>query len=483
MNLLRKQQELETLLIKSKTMNKEELVIQKIATLITGSKFEGRCFVAGGYVRDKIMCKQSKDIDIVVELPNGGIEFANFIAKKTGTFKAGSNPVVFERFGTAKICVDGLDVESVMTRNEVYNGNSRNPEVISGTIMDDVLRRDFTINSLLMNVNTNEILDLTGKGIADIRDLVLRTTSDPILIFNEDPLRMLRAIRFAVKLNATFADGVFEAIIKNAHKMGSISMERRRDEFVKILISPNPVRGIMLLLDSGLMKFLVAPVSEMINCTQNDKHKWDVFDHTMNVIANVQPKPLVRLAALFHDIAKPRVKTVDDNGKVSFLRHEEVGAVMVKEILKDLKFTNDEISIVSDIVANHMRIKQAGDDGSKLSDKALRKFKFECSLFMEDLLDLMHADNISHADDANMPNQIAGVTDRLNKLEDIPVAQHIKLPINGDDIIKLLGIKPGKDVGDLLKIVEEAFMEDPKLSKSQCLDLLNFRREDTGIIQ
>ena len=466
------------ILIESKL---HELAIEFLSQEIKGTKFQGKVFLAGGGVRDSIMNLSIKDIDLVIkDIPNGGIEFANWICKKLNIYSS-SNPVVFPRFGTAKFVLKGImykdvdlssiDVECVMTRKEKYFEKNRKPKVSQGTLKDDVERRDFTVNSLLQDLSTGEILDLTGMGKQDIKLGIIQTPLDPDIIFSEDPLRMLRAIRFSCKYNWKLPMFMLKAIKRNSSKLQNISSERIQDELNKILLTNNPDKGIRLIQITGLSKTVMPEFDNLIGLKQNKYHKWDAAKHTLEVLKNVPADLKTRLAALFHDIGKAQTKEIIDND-IHFYMHEDVGAKIAEDIMRKLKYPNDIIKSVVIGIQNHMRLKNSGVSGELISDKALRRLKRDLGDNIEMVLDLMHADNLSHSDSHSMPNQIPGIRLRLqNMIDNINNSQHIKLPINGNDLIKI-GIKPGKQIGDLLKIIEDEYMENPNLTKEQAIKII-----------
>jgi poly(A) polymerase len=462
--------------------NKEESVLDYLGRIIGNSPYSGKVFLAGGAVRDEIMGKPVKDIDIVVTVPNGGIEFAEWLTKKVGAYKEGSNPVIYPRFGTAKfnlrgvqyngIDLSGVDIESVMTRGEKYEKNSRKPEVVYADLKVDAERRDLTVNSLFKDLVTGEIKDLTGKGLIDIKNGIVRTPLDPDITFKDDPLRMLRAIRFAVKYKWKMPLSLVKALKKNAGMLKTISTERIQDELNKILMTDNPDLGLKLLSFTGLNQFIIPELDACRGVTQNKFHKDDVFDHICEVVKNTPVDLIARLGALFHDIGKSKTKTEDYNSntgrlEVHFYKHEEVGAQMAQEIMTRLKYSNDQISAVSNIVENHMRLKQAGPEGTDISDKALRKFIADVGDNLEPILKVMQADNISHAVKASMPNQIVQLARRMKDLS--TVATKPKLPINGNDLMAALGIPPGPILKRLLAAVEEDWYENPNISREEAL--------------
>ena len=467
-------------------MTKEQQALDYIKQLVQGSEFEGKTFLAGGAVRDELMGKQIKDIDIVVSLPYGGIKFAEWITRKTGVYHNGANPVIFPKFGTAKFNFRNkefgdVDIEVVMTRGEKYEKGSRKPEVVYADLKDDAFRRDLTVNSLFKDVVTGEILDLTGRGRSDIEKGVVRTPLDPDQTFQDDPLRMLRAIRFAVKYNWKMPKSLAEALKKNSESLQTISKERIRDELNKILVTNSPDKGLELLSYSGLNRYILPELDACRGVTQNEYHKDDVFDHILEVVKNTPPDLLARLGALFHDIGKPATRSVGDDGRVHFYEHEDVGAEMAKNIMERLRYTNEETSTVSRIVAYHMQLKQAGENGEKASDKQLRKFMARLGDDLPTALKVMQADNMSHSDDATMPNQIKGIAARLVDLKQKEGDTPVKLPINGNDIMKTLNIKPGPAIKDLLAKVQDAVYENPNLSREEALAVIQRAHKRSGL--
>lgn len=464
---------------------KEKTLEDFIKTTIRGTEWQGKVFIAGGYVRDEFMGKIPKDLDLLVNAPNGGIEFAKWLTKKVGAYKGGpdespgSNPVIFPRFGTAKFNLRGvihkgvdlsdMDVEAVMPRKEQYTAGSRKPTVTGGELKDDVERRDFTVNSLLKDLSSGEILDLTGMGKSDIKAGIVRTPLDPDKIFTDDPLRMLRAIRFAVKYNWKLPFFMVKGLKKNAPQLKNISHERIRDELDKMLLTSAPEKAIKALKVTGLLPFVIPELAPAVKMTQNRHHKADVFQHTLDVLKNTQPVLVQRLMALFHDIGKTVTRTVEpETGGVHFYGHEQAGEKIVEDVMMRLKYPRELIDAVKLGVKNHMRLKQSGDTAVNIKDKTLLKFRNDMGVQLENLLRVMHADNIAHADASAMPNQIENMRGRLAKLKDIPTQP--KLPIGGKDL-QAMGLTPGPIFSTVLKAVTDAWYENPSLSKEQALEI------------
>lgn len=505
---------------------REKALEDFIKKTIQGTEWQGKVFIAGGYVRDEFMGKDPKDLDLLVNAPNGGIEFAKWITKKVGAYRGqefnlppypeishrtsgvqnpepateedwakvdawqkevdritaaagGSNPVIFPRFGTAKFNLRGvvhngidlsdMDIESVMPRKEQYTAGSRKPTVTGGELKDDVERRDFTVNSLLKDLSTGEILDLTGMGKADIQAGIIRTPLNPDKIFTDDPLRMLRAIRFAVKYQWKLPMFMLRGLKKNASQLQNISQERIRDELNKMLLTGSPDKAIKLLKVTGLLPFVIPELIPAVKMFQNKHHKADVFQHTLDVLMNTKPELVQRLMGLFHDIGKTVTRSVEPETQgVHFYGHELAGERMVEEIMARLKYPRELIDAVKLGVRNHMRLKQAGDTGVKIKDKTLLKFRNEMGEQLENILHLMHADNIAHSEASSMPYQIDGIRKRLETLKDVPTKP--KMPITGFDLQKM-GLKPGPLFKDIMTAVTEAWYENPGLTKEQALEI------------
>jgi poly(A) polymerase len=473
---------------KEDEMTKEQNSLKFIADLVKGTEFEGKVFLAGGAVRDELMGTSVKDIDLVVAMPDGGIKFANWITKLTDTYSEGSNPVTFERFGTAKFNLRGksiggvdisdVDIEVVMTRDEKYEPGSRKPSVVYSDLESDAYRRDLTVNSLFKDIVTGEILDFTGRGIEDITRGVVRTPLDPNETFKEDPLRMLRVVRFAVKYNWKIPRSLVGALKNNAGTLQEISKERIRDELNKILLTDSPDLGLKLMSETGLMKYVIPELDEGRGVKQNEYHKHDVYEHILEVVKNSPAELIPRLSALFHDIGKPATKSVGSDGRVHFYAHEDIGAVMAADIMKRLRYTNDEISSVQNIVQNHMSLKQTGPSGEKATDKQLRRFMARLGNDIVHALGMMHADNISHKDTASMPAQIKNIASKIENLKTTQVSEKPNLPINGNDVIQRLGISPGPMISSLLSVVADAWYENPDITKEDAIRLIKNKYSD-----
>jgi putative nucleotidyltransferase with HDIG domain len=445
---------------------------------IAGTEWENKVFAVGGYVRDEIMGKIPKDLDVVVDKHQGGIEFTEWLANKIGNYKEGSNPVTFPKFGTAKMVLDGAnyngidlsgeDLEAVMPRAEQYHDTfTRKPTDVKYTdLKGDAQRRDLTINAIYKNISTGQVVDPVG-GVQDIKNKVVRPPSNPDLIYADDALRMFRVIRFATRFGWELTPEVADGIKRNLHRLHNTSKERIRDELNKIITSDNPDRGIKMLKDTGLLPYIAKELQQMVGMIQNVHHKDDVFDHTMEVLRNTNPDLIQRLMALFHDIGKVTTRSETPTG-VHFYGHENIGTEIVERVMRDLKYPTDLIDAVKVGVGNHMRLKSGGDTSVALSDKSLRKFKVEIGNQLENVLNLIHADNISHTDASSMPNQIDHVRKRLAAL-DVKVSKP-NLPINGNDLMSL-GLKPGPIFSQILSAVTDKWYENPNISREEAIQI------------
>jgi poly(A) polymerase len=336
-----------------------------------------------------------------------------------------------------------VDVIEITTfRSDRYDPASRKPEVTFGDrLEDDLLRRDFTINAMARDPLTGEIIDpYGGRDDLDLR-LIRAVGNDPERRFDEDPLRLLRAVRFAAQLGFLIEERTAEAIERQAATLGNISRERIRDEFTKVLVSPDPMRGLRLLVDYGLMDYIVPEVMELRGVSQRPVHSKDVYEHVLRVVANTPPRPAARWAGLMHDIAKPRTRSVED-GKVHFFGHEDVGAVMTRDVLRRLKFDRPFIEHVTRLVRMHMRANAYTPDWT---DGAVRRLMLEAGDALPDLLDLSRADITSYRPErvSRAAARVAELEARARWLQEEATRVPIKSPLDGNELMALFGRGPG----------------------------------------
>jgi poly(A) polymerase len=454
-------------------------VIEALRKATEGTKYEGKLFLVGGIVRDRLLnvTVDQEDVDIVLE--GDASELAYFLYE-CGI--AEHRPVTYPRFGTAMVTVLGRQVELVSARRESYDRESRKPHTEPGTLLDDILRRDFTINTLLQNLHTNEILDLTGLAKGDLEQGIIRTPRDPRITFEDDPLRMLRAIRFAVKLNFTIESSTYEAIRESAYRLKIVSAERIRDEFVKILMSDNACRGLEMLRDTGLLDQFAPEISAMHGVTQNVYHIYDVWEHTLKTLESVPPNSgiTIRLAALLHDVGKPKTKTIDENGSVHFYHHQSVGAEIARSVLGRLRFPNSVIDEVAFLISMHLRV---GEYDEQWSDAAVRRLIRDAGDRLEDLIRLTEADKA--ASNPNMPSvDIDALRSRIESVRKKLAGNRIKSPLTGREIMEILNIEPGPEVGRAKAFLEEQIVEGVLLpgDKAKAVELLlcNYQAMKSG---
>ena len=460
-------------------MTREEFkkIANYIGDIIKDTPWYQHIYIVGGSVRDFYMGNDIKDIDLVIDLPYGGVDFANW-CKDQGYTKT---VVIYETYGTAMFMFKqfpGEEIECVMTRGEKYEDKeSRNPVTVFADINEDAIRRDLTINALYYNVSTGEILDLVG-GQSDIDNHIIRTTNiDPDVVYDDDPLRILRTVRFSTRYRWEIESKTYKSMKKYAKRLKIITKERIQAEFNKILMSENAVMGINMLHDIGAMSFIVPEFEKCYGLTQNRFHFGDVAEHTLAVLdyhcKHFDADLTERLACFLHDIGKTATRTVKD-GKVHFYDHEYVGAELTGDILRELKYDTDTIKKVQFLIRNHMRTKQAGDGAKYMKDKSLNKLLYECKTFemFKSLMRIIECDNEAHAKDCCIHNQYSELVAKVELEGSHSKMFGYKLPVTGEDIMSVLGLEPGPIIAEINKrLLNQAFM-DPEISKERCIKLL-----------
>ena len=451
-------------------------VIEKLRRATDKSDYSGRLYLVGGIVRDRFLAVEpDEDIDIVLE--GDAAQLAAFLYE-SGV--AEHPPVTYPRFGTAMVSVDGRQVELVGARKESYDRASRKPSAKSGSLLDDVLRRDFTINTLLENLHTGVVLDLTGQAHDDIRNRIIRTPTDPHATFDDDPLRMLRAVRFATRLGFTIDVDTYAAIRQRASRLSIVSAERTRAEFVKILMSPNASFGLEMLRETGLLGGFAPELSAMHSVSQNIHHIYDVWTHTLKTLELIPEDSgiILRMVALLHDVGKVETRSIDEHGAVHFYRHEVVGSEIARRLMRRLRFSNSQISQVAFLISMHLRV---GEYDSQWSDSAVRRLIRDAGDSLEDLVGLTAADKAA-ANPATEHVDIEAFRDHVSRVRKALSGQRIQSPLNGREIIEALGLEPGPDVGAAKAYLENQIVEGNLLpgDKAGAIDLLRERPNGAG---
>jgi poly(A) polymerase len=407
-------------------------------------------YLVGGFVRDRLLgAPLSKDIDLVTV----GIDPLPLLAAVAAGF-GWHPPERFERFGTAQIRGPGYVVEGVRARAERYDPDSRNPDVRPGTLAEDIRRRDFTVNALCQTLD-GRVIDITGRGLSDLRAGILRTPLDPAETFAEDPLRMYRAARFVAQLGFTLAAGTVEAMRAQAQRTSILSVERISEELRRLLVGRHPGAGIDVLRDGGLLEYVLRELLAGIGVEQGGFHTGDVYQHTIAAV-DAAPRDLVtRTAALLHDIAKPVTHVLAADGRHTFYDHASIGAEMARVILTRWRFSNDEISAVSRLVRLHLRPIQY--ERERFSDTAVRRLIGDAGALRGKLLDLARADTIA----SSFPTlaELDELEERMARLDAGEAVSAMRDPLTGDELMVMAGRGPGPWVGAVKAAIRDAVLE------------------------
>ena len=435
--------------------------------ILPSSPFSNHVFAVGGYVRDEIMGLNSKDLDVVIDVKGGAKNLAEYIhslfpAETSTPRQLGKGyPIWFiafkedVQFEGKTYRTSGAEIDIAESQKEGFpDPDSRQRDVEFGTINEDMERRDFTVNQLMKDMTTGEVLDLSGTGVKDIKNGILRTHPNvsPDTVFKDDPLRMMRLVRFMAKYGWNAAPEVVEAVRRNAHRISIISGERLQGELNKIMNLGKTAQAMRFMQKTGLLKHILPEIEELRGVEQSKEHhsEGDVFKHTMKVLENAKPTPHAQLAALFHDSGKPATqKFIGD--KIQFLGHEEVSGQITEAVLRRLKYDLKTIKKVRFLVENHMRPTTARE----WSQKAVRKFIRDIGEEIEDLLDLHDADSAGSINPDGTPAKTTGpiLREKLKEVQKIPV--RTKPILDGKTVMKLLDVSSGPDVGRALRWLQD----------------------------
>ena len=438
---------------------KELFVFKKIASAAT--ELGMPCYIIGGFVRDKLLGRKTRDVDIVCV--GDGIRLAHAAA---ALFRPKPTVSFFKTFGTAHIRIDDLEIEFVGARKESYQSHTRNPEVQPGTLSDDQKRRDFTINALAISLNAANFLEVSDPfdGMGDLAKKIIQTPLDPLQTFSDDPLRMLRAIRFAAQLDFTIASETLQAITDNAERIKIITQERITEELNKILLSKKPSIGFDHLYKTGLLKIIFPQMVDLAGAEYVDGHGHkDNFYHTLQVVDNISKETddlWLRWAAVLHDIGKPATKKFEAGHGWTFHGHEVVGGRMVPKIFARLKLPqNDKLRFVKKMVEMHLR--PIGLTKENITDSAIRRLLFDAGHDIESLMTLCEAD-ITSKNKQKVKRYLENfelVRKRLLEVEEKDRIRNWQPPITGEMIMEVFGLQPCREVGEIKNAIREAILD------------------------
>ena len=444
-------------------MNLSEKLKGRIFDVISeaADELQVETYVVGGFVRDIFLLRSSNDIDVVTV--GSGIELAKAVAKKIGS---NTKVTVFKNFGTAQLHCDSLEIEFVGARKESYNRDSRNPIVEDGTLDDDQKRRDFTINAMAIALNKKNYGELIDpfNGIEDLRNMLLRTPLDPDTTFSDDPLRMMRAIRFACQLHFDIIPEAFEAIERNKERIQIISSERIAEELNKIIASKQPSIGFRLLEASGLLYLILPEIGALKGSESKDGvgHK-DNFYHTLQVLDNLAASSenvWLRWSALLHDVGKPLTKRWDSKAGWTFHNHNFVGEKMIPGLFRRMKLPmNEKMRYVKKMVGLHMRPIVLSEE--VVTDSAIRRLLFDAGDDIEDLMMLCEADITSKNTEkvARYLENFKLVRSKLKELEAKDRIRNLQPPVSGEEIMETFGLKPCREVGQIKDSIKDAILD------------------------
>ena len=432
-------------------------IIEVISKIAEQEKIE--VYAVGGYVRDIVLNRERNDLDILVI--GSGTEFA----KKVADVLSIKNVSYYKNFGTAHFNFEGMNIEFVGARKESYDRNTRKPIVENGSFTDDISRRDFTINTLAISLSKNNFGKLidTYSGLDDLQNQLIKTPLDPFKTFDDDPLRLMRAFRFASQLSFNIDEGIMTAANQMRERLSIVSQERITDEFLKILASPKPSVGLQLLFDSAVLEIVFPEIFIMAGVDQRKEyHHKDVFLHTLQVVDNISKETenvWLRFAALVHDIAKPPTKKFVEGIGWTFHGHEDLGARMMKKIFHRMKLPLHQLEYVQKLIRLHLRpIALANEE---VTDSAIRRFVVNAGEDLEDLITLCRAD-ITSKNPIKVEKYLGNYERVMQKVRDVKERDKLRefqSPVRGEEIMQICNLKPSRKVGEIKTAIEEAILD------------------------
>jgi len=435
----------------------------KISKIVSDLSTESniKSYLVGGCVRDLMLNPSADSIDIDIMVEGDGISFAKLLAKKMNVPKV----VPFPKFATAKIPYHEYEIEVASARLESYDKSSRNPSSIQiSNIQDDLLRRDFTINAMAISLNENNFGEFFDpfNGMEDLKNKILKTPLNPDNTFSDDPLRMMRACYFASKLSLEIEPECLLSIQNNSERISIVSQERITNELFKILGTDRPSIGLNILQQSGLMEYVFPEISIMYGLDQsNEYHHKDIFYHTLEVVDNaakLSNNVDLRLAALVHDIAKPKTRRLSKSKGYTFYGHDDVGARMLKGVAESMKFSNSTRDFITKLTALHLRPISLAK--KEVTDSAIRRLIVDAGEEIDDLMTLCRAD-ITTKNPKNISKYLANfdrVDKRIKEVTEIDKLKAFQSPVRGDEIMKMFNLSPGKEVGKIKTMIEDAII-------------------------
>lgn len=461
--------------------NQEFFAVNKVLyELIRDSRFRGYTYYSGSCLRDLWLKRGIKSIDLSVNLPFGATILSNFLTARCGCYVKDKNPIFSHKYGMAQFTL-GEKIPalknivfnvSTTSKSKKYDKDGLAPYEVMGSVLEDAHNKDFTINSMYMYVQEElKYRDVVGMSFGDFEKRLIRTTVDPDMSFGEDPLRMLRAIRYASELGFGIEKHTWFGICKNAKSILTISDERIQPELNKILVSPYADEAFRKLYYSGLLTYVLPEIKDLAGIEQGAQHNENAFEHSLSVMMKMKPSIDHRLAGLLHDVGKPMTKSTDFYGKIQFKKHEIIGGDVANILLELLGYPKNIVDNVTQAIKLHTRFKNVKKTPSKHN---VHKFMKESEKYDMDLcLELIDADNNCHQEGHCKPEQVEQIRKMIAKLTEKAESNKIKLPINGKDIMKNFGIKKGPRIGKAIDLLKEYSYISPKMTKDEALSVIS----------